>query len=80
MAFHPSFTILRYDNINHIANRLRFRRKGGADMGKITDHLKNEYEENPMKVKGWGAVLVSLACMAGVVIAGIRQDKKDLAE
>ena len=49
-------------------------------MGKITDHLKNEYEENPMKVKGWGAVLVSLACMAGVVIAGIRQDNKDLAE
>ena len=33
--------------------------KGCADMGKITDHLKNEYEENPMKVKGWGAVLTS---------------------
>lgn len=44
---------------------------------KILDHLKEEYEEHPMKMKGWGAIVTSLACMTGVVIAGMLQDKKD---
>lgn len=45
---------------------------------KILEHLKEEYDEHPMKMKGWGAIVASLACMTGIVIAGILQDKKDV--
>ena len=43
----------------------------------VPKNILRQYEANPMKIKGWGAVVGASLVMLAILVEGMRQDAED---
>ena len=46
-------------------------------ISKIFPNIARQYEENPLKIKGWAAVMGAGLVMISILAEGLRQDAQD---
>lgn len=43
----------------------------------LPKNIVRQYEANPMKIRGWGAVIGASLVMLSILVEGLRQDAED---